>query len=110
MRGGTPALCGSHLRGSLRLLAREEENDNLTPLAKTRAALESKAAKGDVQAARELREHHDHYYGSAAGGDAWPALLGTGADAPVPVPVEAELATVRAIIDAALKRPDSQAE
>jgi hypothetical protein len=52
--------------------AREQESD---PLAKTRTALERKAASGDVQAARELREHADYYYGSATTGDAWKELL-----------------------------------
>jgi hypothetical protein len=33
---------------------REQESDALTPLDKTRSALEAKAAKGDVYAAREL--------------------------------------------------------
>jgi hypothetical protein len=52
--------------GPSRLPARKEENDTITPLAKIRA-LERKAASGDVQAARELREHADWYYGSAQG-------------------------------------------
>jgi hypothetical protein len=86
--------------------AREQENDTLTPLAKTRSALERKAASGDVQAARELREHVEHYYGSATSTDAWTELLGWGDDEPVYVPVEQELSTVRAIIAHARERAD----
>jgi hypothetical protein len=44
---------------------RVQENDTLTSLPKTRAALERKAAAGDVQAARELRENRDYYYEAA---------------------------------------------
>lgn len=89
--------------------SREQENDTLTPLAKTRVALERKATRGDVQAARELRENADHYYGSASGAEHWPALLGHGGEA-VAVPVAQELATVRAIIEAARKRYDSRSD
>jgi hypothetical protein len=46
-------------------LARTQESDALTAVAKTRKALEDKAGKGDVYAARELREHHDYWYGTA---------------------------------------------
>jgi len=70
--------------------------DTLTPLAKTRAALERKAAQGDVQAARELRENADHYYGSAATGDAWTKALD-----------EHQLAVVRACIEDALAGRES---
>jgi hypothetical protein len=55
----------------------------------------------DTYAVRELREHRDYWYGSAAAGDQWPSLLGAESDIPVQVPVAQELATVRAIIDAA---------
>jgi hypothetical protein len=60
----------------------------------TRPALpwRPKAAKGDVYAARELREHSDWYYGSAQG-DAWKELL-----------TEAELQTIQAILQAARHR------
>jgi hypothetical protein len=44
---------------------RERESDALTPLAKQRKALETKAEAGDVYAIRELREHHDYWYGQA---------------------------------------------
>jgi hypothetical protein len=71
---------------------REQESDALNPRGKTRSALEAKAAKGDVSAARELREHADWYYGSAQG-DAWKALL-----------TEEELETVLSIFDAAIAR------
>ena len=75
--------------------AREQESDTLTPLAKTRTALERKAASCDVQAARELREHADWYYG-AAQGDAWKELL-----------TEEELATIEACLQAAHDRATS---
>jgi hypothetical protein len=65
---------------------------DLDPQAKTRKALETKAGKGDVYAARELREHSDWYYGSATG-DAWKALL-----------TDDELTTVMSIFDAAHNR------
>jgi hypothetical protein len=78
--------------------AREKESDTLTPLAKTRTALERKAASGDVLAARELRESADWYYGSATG-DAWKGLL-----------TEDELDQVLAIFDAAQKRALKPAE
>jgi hypothetical protein len=78
--------------------AREKESDTLTPLAKTRTALERKAASGDVLAARELRENADWYYGSAAG-DAWKELL-----------TPEELATILSIFDAAQKRALTPAE
>jgi hypothetical protein len=78
--------------------SREQESDTTTPLAKTRAALERKAASGDVQAARELREHADWYYGSATG-DAWKELL-----------TPEELATILSIFDAAQKRALTPAE
>ena len=68
--------------------AREQESETLTPLAKTRAALVRKAARGEVQAARELRENADHYHGSASGATHWPQLLGHGGVA-VEVPVSA---------------------
>jgi hypothetical protein len=45
--------------------AREQGSDALTPLAKQRKALEKKAEAGDVYAIRELREHHDYWYGTA---------------------------------------------
>jgi hypothetical protein len=73
--------------------AREQASDALTPLDKTRSALEAKAAKGNVYAARELREHADHYYGSAATGDAWKELL-----------TAEVLETVLAVFDAARSR------
>jgi hypothetical protein len=73
-------------------------SDALTPLDKTRSALEAKAAKGDVYAARELREHADHYYGSAATGDAWKELL-----------TAEELETVLAVFDAARSRAQGTA-
>jgi hypothetical protein len=47
------------------LLSRERGSDALTPLAKQRKALEKKAEAGDVYAIRELREHHDYWYGQA---------------------------------------------
>jgi hypothetical protein len=56
-----------------------------------------------VQAARELREHADHYCGSAATGDAWKEALGGGGQ-PVEVPEESELPTILAIFDAAIAR------
>jgi hypothetical protein len=49
---------------------RERESDALTPLAKQRKALEKKAEAGDVYAIRELREHHDYWYGQAGRDDA----------------------------------------
>jgi hypothetical protein len=78
--------------------AREKESDTLTPLAKTRKALERKAAAGDVYAARELREHSDWYYGSATG-DAWKALL-----------TEDELDLVLGVFSAAQARAQAAAE
>jgi hypothetical protein len=87
-RGGTPGLA----RHPPLPAPREQESD---PLAKTRKALEGKAAKGDVYATRELREHADWYYGSTQG-DAWKALL-----------TREELATVMSIFDAAHKRASS---
>jgi hypothetical protein len=45
--------------------AREQDIDTLTPLAKQRKALEKKAESGDVYAIRELREHHEYWYGTA---------------------------------------------
>ena len=73
----------------------EQQGDTLTPLAKTRSALERKAGSGDVQAARELREHAGHYYGSATAGTAWTELL-----------TEEENAAVSAIITRALARDE----
>jgi hypothetical protein len=98
--GETPTpLTDEPLRGgSLARTAREQESDALTPLDKTRSALEAKAAKGDVYAARELREHADHYYGSAATGDAWKELL-----------TAEELETVLAVFDAARSRAQGTA-
>ena len=51
---------------------RERESDALAPLAKQRKALEKKAEAGDVYAIRELREHHDYWYGQA---DTQPLLV-----------------------------------
>jgi hypothetical protein len=48
--------------------AREQGSDGAAPtdpLAKQRKALEKKAEAGDVSAIRELREHHDYWYGTA---------------------------------------------
>jgi hypothetical protein len=55
--------------------AREQENDALTPHDKTRAALERKAASGDVQSARELREHEAYWYPNTATHGDWMAAL-----------------------------------
>jgi hypothetical protein len=55
--------------------AREQESDALTPHDKTRAALERKAASGDVQAARELREHESYWYPNAAAYGDWMVAL-----------------------------------
>jgi hypothetical protein len=55
--------------------AREQESDTLTPHDKTRSALERKAASGDVQAARELREHEAYWYPNAAAHGDWMAAL-----------------------------------
>jgi hypothetical protein len=71
LQGGTPPR-GNRASESPR--GPESKSDALTPLDKTRKALEKKAAAGDVYAARELREHADWYYGSAHG-DAWQELL-----------------------------------
>jgi hypothetical protein len=71
----------------------KQENDTVTPLVKIRAALERKAARGDVQAARELRENADYCYGSASGGERWPSLLGADSDVPVDVRVAQVLAS-----------------
>jgi hypothetical protein len=97
-RGGTPANAEPLQSGSLGVRAREKESDTLTPLTKTRTALERKAASGDVLAARELRENADWYYGSATG-DAWKELL-----------TPEELATILSIFDAAKKRALTPAE
>jgi hypothetical protein len=48
--------------------AREQESDGAAPTdphSKQRKALEKKAEAGDVYAIRELREHHEYWYGQA---------------------------------------------
>ena len=43
----------------------QESGAEMDPLGKQRRALEKKAEAGDVYAIRELREHHDYWYGQA---------------------------------------------
>jgi hypothetical protein len=73
--GAPPRTLSLFRVGPSRGLAREHKSDAFTPHAKTRAALERKATSGDVQAARELREHESYWYPNAAAHGDWMAAL-----------------------------------
>jgi hypothetical protein len=65
---GAPRNRGTPTKERIPGLAREQESGgtrDVDPLGKQRRALEKKAEGGDVYAIRELREHHEYWYGQA---------------------------------------------